>query len=612
MNKVSIILGVILMAAMPLSKSFKIEAASKKVRPTQFQKALLKIESQKGDYSESKRLKNLLDLAWEAHLSDNPETATTLGRREYNHRWTDNSLGAIEAREREEKSLLTVLNGFNRKQLNPTDQLNYDLYKYEVENQIQSSGFDGKFLPLNQMDGFQIWTGHTLAMMPLENSKDLKNYLSRLEKIPTMIRETQTLMEIGLKKGVVPSKIPLSGVSQQLQNHLVDDAQKSPWVSPLLNISKEISQEDRAKTLAQAESIFKDRIVPILQSFKSFFEESYLPKCRETFGWSDMPNGKKWYLANVKAMTTTDYGPDQIHEIGLQQVERIEKEMHALMDKMGGRKSIPEFVEQLNADPKQKLSSPEDMLDGFRLIGKRIDEKLPGYFKLLPRMTYGVKAVPAESAENTPAGYYEGGSIEVGRPGYFYANTSLWKVFGKWEMETLMIHETVPGHHLQVTIAQELKDVPEFRKNTWYTAYGEGWALYAEHLGHEMGLFSSDASRFGYLASEMLRAARLVVDTGLHWKGWSRDQALAYFKKYTGESNPVEIDRYIVWPAQALGYKIGEIEIKRLREESKKIAGKNFDLRDFHDVVLGAGGLPLKILEKNVITWAKAQAKKKS
>jgi len=358
-----------------------------------------------------------------------------------------------------------------------------------------------------------------------------------------------------------------------------------------------------------AEAI-KTKLIPAYEKLYQFWTTQYYPNTREEIGISALPDGKEWYAYNARVSTTTDLTPEQIHEIGLREVARIRAEMDKIIRDTGFQGTFEEFLHFLRTDPQFFYTKPEDLLNGYRDICKRIDPELPRLFGTLPRTPYGVKEVPAYSAPSQTTAYYNGGNLKAGLPGWYYANTYKLETRPKWEMEALSAHESVPGHHLQIALAQEMENVPKFRNFTGYTAFVEGWGLYSESLGPELGLYKDPYSKFGQLTYEMWRAVRLVVDTGMHTMGWNRQKAIDYFKTNAGKQEHdiiVEIDRYIVWPGQALAYKIGELKIKELRKYAEDQLGEKFNIREFHDVVLGSGAVPLSILEKNVKAYVAAK-----
>jgi prolyl oligopeptidase len=357
---------------------------------------------------------------------------------------------------------------------------------------------------------------------------------------------------------------------------------------------------------SEAEQVLVADVYPAYRSLLAYLEETYLPGARKTVGQSAMPNGKKWYAYNARFHTTTDLTPKQIHEIGLAEVERIRQEMEQIIQDLEFDGSFAEFAEFLRTDPQFYFDTPEALLTAYRAICKRADPELVRLFGKLPRLPYGVKPVPSYNEKSTTTAYYEPGSLAAGRPGYFFANTYDLATRPSWEMEALSLHEAVPGHHLQIALAQELEETHDLLKHSFYTAFVEGWGLYAESLGGEMGFYESPYSKFGRLTYEIWRAIRLVVDTGIHSLGWSRERAIDFFKQNAPKAEHdiiVEVDRYIVWPGQALAYKIGELKIQELRAYAKRKLGPAFDIRAFHDQVLARGAMPLGVLEQRVHDW---------
>jgi uncharacterized protein (DUF885 family) len=377
-----------------------------------------------------------------------------------------------------------------------------------------------------------------------------------------------------------------------------------------------VAEPDRERLRRAAGEAYRAEVAPAYLRLHRYFTETYLPRTRETIALSDLPDGEAWYAFNVRQSTTTGLTPREIHELGLEEVRRIRAEMDRAQAQSGFRGSFSEFMAFLRSDPRFFFERAEDLLRGYRDICKRADPELVKLFATLPRLPYGVVPVPAYAEKSQTTAYYEPGSPAAGRPGYFFANTYDLRARPKWEMEALALHESVPGHHLQIALAQELAAVPEFRKHGFYTAFIEGWGLYAEALGGEMGFYTDLYARFGQLTYEVWRAIRLVVDTGMHAFHWSRERAIAYFEENAGKAAHdivVEVDRYIVWPGQALAYKIGELRIKELRARASAALGEAFDVRAFHDQVLGSGALPLDVLEARIDSWiARMQAAPKA
>jgi uncharacterized protein (DUF885 family) len=376
-------------------------------------------------------------------------------------------------------------------------------------------------------------------------------------------------------------------------------------------VPPEISEADRTRLIEGAKQIYMSGILPALQKLHDYVTLTYLPACRESIAATALPNGAAAYAFHVRWQTTTNLTPQQIHEIGLAEVKRIRAEMDKVIASTGFRGSFHDFTEFLRTDPSFYYDKPDDLVNGYRIIAKKIDPELAHLFGELPRLPYGVCVIPEFKAPSQTTAYYQPGAPRAGRPGCYFVNTYNLHARPKWEMEALTLHEAVPGHHLQISLAQELENVPEFRKHVGYSAFVEGWALYSESLGEDAGLYKDPYSKFGQLSYEMWRAVRLVVDTGMHSMGWTRDQAIQFFKDNTGKTDQditVEVDRYIVWPGQALAYKIGQLKIRELRTEAEKKLGAKFDVRKFHDAVLENGALPLNVLETRIKQWMNEQA----
>ena len=428
-----------------------------------------------------------------------------------------------------------------------------------------------------------------------------------------MVDQTLALLAQGLAAGITPPRVTLRDVPAQFESLLTDDPAKSPVLETFQQIPDAIPAADRERLRREAVQIFQSQVAPALRKLHDYLVRTYIPGARQTTAMSDLPDGRDWYAYEVRNATTTDLTPEQIHQIGLAEVKRIRQEMDALIVATGFQGSFDDFCKFLRTDPRFFYDKPEDLLTGFRDIAKRIDPELVKLFGKLPRLPYGVIPVPAYSEKSQTTAYYEEGSLAAGRPGELNANTYDLRSRPKWEMEALTSHEAVPGHHLQLSLAQEQEGVPEWRKHDDYTAFVEGWGLYAESLGSEIGLYQDPYSRFGQLTYEIWRAIRLVVDTGMHTMGWTRQQAIDYFRTNSAKTEhdiEVETDRYIVSPGQALAYKIGELKIKELRAYAQRELGPRFDVRAFHDHVLGDGAVPLDLLEKNVKAWVAEERSK--
>jgi uncharacterized protein (DUF885 family) len=574
---------------------------------------------------ESARLKQFFDDDWKYWMAAYPEFATAVGYAGFNDRWTDDSSAAVAARVAHIQTALQTLAGIDRIQLSTEDQLNYDLYKRTLAEAAEGYRFhyepnpfasvsQGNLLrPEDQMGGVQTGILQVIEMMPAARAEDYENIVKRLRGVPTVVDQTIAQMQEGLKQHDTPAKIVLRDVPKQISDQIVDDPDSSPLLAAFQHFPDTVPAADQKRLHDEARAAFRDDFVPAFRKLHDYMVNDYIPHCVDTISISDLPGGAANYAYNVRWHTTTDVTPQQIHQIGLDEVKRIHAQMEQVMTETGFHGTMQDFFHFLDTDPQFFFTNAHDLLMAYRDLDKRIDPQLPQIIGTLPRLTYGVQPVPDAIAPSQTSAYYQPGAPEIGRPGWFYVNTYDLPHRPKWEMESLALHESVPGHHLQISLAAEMKGVPEFRKQMEYTAYTEGWALYCETMGSEVGLYTDPYQKFGQLANEMWRAVRLVVDTGIHSEGWTRDQAIQYFHDNTSISEhnaTVEVDRYIVWPGQALGYKIGQMEIRRLRTEAEQQLGPRFDERAFHDAVLGEGALPMDVLAARVHAWVAAEQAK--
>ncbi len=554
----------------------------------------------------TERLRDLLKLHWDYTMLESPEFATSVGYPGQNDRWSDISMEVIERRKRELNAPLYVIRSIHRDKLSALDQLNFDLFQRNQEMAIEGTRFKGDYLQLSQLDGIQQDAARMLEISPRASVKDYENILARLNTLPRLIDQTLVLLNKGLESGITPPRITLRDVPQQVKNQMEDDPKKNSLLKPFLEFPAEIPESERERLRKEAATALKEKVIPAFGKLHEFLVLKYLPGAREGIAISDLPDGKAWYAYNVRAVTTTRMSPREIHELGLSEVKRIRAEMDKVIAQSGFKGSFDEFLMFLRKDPQFYYTSAEELLRGYRDIAKRVDPELAKLFGKLPRLPYGVVPIPSYAEKSQTTAYYQQGSPEVGRAGNFFANTYALNTRPKWEMEALTLHEAVPGHHLQISLSQEMEDAPDFRKHGGYTAFVEGWGLYSESLGTEMGFYKDPYMKFGQLTYEMWRAIRLVVDTGMHSMGWTRQQAIDYFLANASKNEHdviVEVDRYIVWPGQALAYKIGQLKIRELRSYATRELGNKFDVRQFHDQVLGNGALPLETLETRIKSW---------
>ena len=553
--------------------------------------------------TESEKLHNLFNDVWGWGLQEFPTRATYLGDYRYNDRLANMSLVSIQGRHKKNKTILRKLENLNREQLDPNDKLNYDLFHKNITRNIAAHPFKDYLMPVDQMGGIQINFPNLVDITPFRNQNDFDNYLARLFLFPEYMDQIIALMQEGLKNNITPPKIVLQKVPDQISVQYQFDVKNSPFYKPFEKNIGSLPDSVRANYQELAVKSIKNHVFTSYRNLFDFFTEEYLPKARKNISAISLPHGDDYYAFKVKYYTTTNKTPSEIHSIGLSEVTRIRLEMEKVIKDSGFTGSFKAFITYLRTNPDFYYNNAEDLLDGYRAICKKADPELTKLFGTLPRLSYGVKPIPDFQAPASPTAYYYSGSLIAGRPGYFWANTYKLNTRPKYEMEALSLHEAVPGHHLQISISQELEDVPEFRKHGGFTAFSEGWGLYAEKLGEEMGFYKDPYSKFGQLTYEMWRACRLVVDTGMHAFGWSRERAIKFVADNTAKTENdivVEIDRYISWPGQALAYKIGELRIIELRALAEEKLGEKFDIREFHDTVLGNGAVPLDILEQHV------------
>jgi uncharacterized protein (DUF885 family) len=562
--------------------------------------------STRGQGSESERLKRFFDLFWLTQMRQGPEYATYIGYPGFDDRLSDLSPETLALNRRIARQELAALSSIDRSRLTTAEQVHYDLAVEQLQRGIEGEAFPGEFLQITQMNGIHQGNVLLLASMPTRTVQDFENRLARLRAFPRVVDQTLSLLDQGLKAGITPPRVTLRDVPGQVDNLLTADPRKSPVLESFQQIPDPIPAADRERLQAEAVRVFESQVAPALRKLRAYLAGTYVPGAREPIAMSDLPNGKAWYAYRLRTATTTDLTPEQIHQLGLSEVRRIRKQMDELIASTGFKGSFEEFCTFLRTDPRFFYDKPEDLVAGYRDIAKRIDPELVKLFGRLPRLPYGVTAMEGSAAKSAPTAYYSNGSLAAGRPGWFMANTYDLKSRPKWEMEALTLHESVPGHHLQYALVEELEDLPDWRKWDVYPVFTEGWGLYAESLGSEIGLYKDPYSKFGQLSYEIWRAIRLVVDTGLHTMSWTRQQAIAYGRANSARPEHLivaEIDRYIAHPGDAVVYKIGELKIKELRAYAEKELGPRFDLRAFHDQILGHGQLPLDLLEKNVKAW---------
>ena len=549
-------------------------------------------------------LQELFDQAWEADLAANPVRASMLGDRRYNDRWPDLDPAAIEARHAADRAILDALTRIDRAALDDADRLNYDLFERSYRQRVDNHRYRAYLRPLNQRGGIQT-ADQLTERLRFTTLQDYRDWIARLRTFDVYMDQTMALMRLAIAEGRTHPRIVMARVPAQIERQVVA-ADRSPFLAPFEDLPSGIGEAQAGPLRGEALAAVEEVVVPAYRRFLAFFTDEYLPACRETVGAWDLPDGADYYAQRTRDFTTTDLTPDEIHEIGLAEVERIRDAMLAIIDEVGFEGSFADFLQFLRTDPQFYYDDPDELLNAYLATSKRIDPELVRLFGRLPRMPYGVRPIPAASAPDTTTAYYSRPAADGSRAGYYYVNLYRPEVRPKYEIEVLTVHEAMPGHHLQIALAQELGELPAFRRYGGYTAFVEGWALYSESLGEDLGLYEDPYSKFGQLTYEMWRAVRLVVDTGIHHKRWPRDKAIDFFAANAAKTEHDivnEIDRYIAWPGQALAYKIGELKIKALRSRAERTLGDAFDVRAFHDVVLGSGAVPLDALERIVDDW---------
>jgi uncharacterized protein (DUF885 family) len=569
--------------------------------------------------SESERFNQWLDTQWEETLQRDPVLATSLGDPRYNARLNDDTTAAWRAdNKRYLQRRLKQLQAFNPKTLTEKDRLSYGILKRDTEEALHGEHFPGWMLPISQTGGmpsFLALLGSGKSLQPFRNTKDYDDWLQRLTLAVPLFDGMVANLRVGMSKGVTQPRAVVDKVLPQLAALIVADPEQSIFWEPIKDFPESVAAADRTRITAQLRTLLVDKVMPAYQRLHNFVRDDYRPKARTSTAWSDLPDGKAWYAHLAQTSTTTTLSPDAIHTLGEQEVSRILGEMEAVRREVKFDGDLKAFFKHLQDEPRYYYQKPEDLLAGYRALQVRINALLPKLFDIAPKADYEVRAVEAFRAESGPGAQYEEPSADGSRPGVFYVNTfnlNAQPIFG---METLSLHEASPGHHFQIAIAQEDTALPKFRRfNTNYVAFVEGWALYAESLGKELGLFTDPYQWYGRLSDEQLRAMRLVVDTGLHAKGWSRQRAIDYMlaNSSMAESDVVsEVERYIARPGQALGYKIGQLEISRLRREAQTALGSDFDVKKFHRLVLTSGQLPMSVLRASVEEWVKSEKAKR-
>jgi prolyl oligopeptidase len=554
--------------------------------------------------SEDKLFEEHLAAQWDKDLEDRPIFASLLGDKRFNQNITSNSLEYYQNRNLKLQEKKQKLKAFNFNKLSSDNKLNYKLLKLNLDNDIEASSYPSYYMSLNQRGGVQSYyeTGDRLVYT---SKSDYEDWLIRLSKYADNINNTTNNLKEGLAKGYTQPKLVTKQVITQIENLLNSELDNHPYLKIFLSANnKYFTNDEKNKLIKNAKELINNKINPAYKQLNTFLNDEYISKSRDTIGLRGIPNGKEWYEYLTKYHTTTNLSPNEIHEIGLSEVNRIRSEMEQIIADLKWDGDFKSFLNYLRTSPRFYYDNGEDLLNAYLIMAKKIDPLLPKIFKVFPRAPYGVIPIPEESAPFTTTAYYNGPA--KGRPGYFYANLYKPESRPKYEIPVLTVHEAVPGHHFQISLAQELENVPTFRKYLSFTSFIEGWGLYSEELGDFMGIYDDPYDKFGQLTYDMWRAIRLVVDTGMHYKNWSRNDAINLFLENTAKSKldiENEVDRYIAWPGQALAYKIGQLKILELRKKAELELGDKYDIKDFHHEVLKRGSVPLDILEDYINDW---------
>lgn len=551
----------------------------------------------------SKSFNQLLDDIWQYEMSVSPVSATSYGIHEYDDSLSDNSPQALAAEDKQYRLFLAELDKIDSHNFTRSEQITLLIQRQQLQDHIDQYHFNAHYMPLNSESGFH----SSLAFLPqstrFKTLADYQNYLKRLAQFPRYFAQQIHWMKKGIAAGIVQPKAVLTGYEDSISAFIKQSPQESSYFSPFKELDNtSLSLPDKQALLNQANDIISQQVFPAYQHYYDFFVNEYLPNSKLSIAAQSWPNGRAYYQNRSDHYTTTNMSVEAIHTLGLAEVKRIREEMQHIVDKLGFAGNINAFIDYLRSDPRFYAKTGEELLMHASFIAKKMDARLPQLFNLLPRTPYGVAPVPDNIAPKYTTGRYVGPTRDD-QPGYYWVNTYALDKRPLYALTALTLHEAVPGHHLQISLASEMQDLPNVRRYGYLSAFGEGWGLYSEFLGKEVGMYENPYDEFGRLSYEMWRACRLVVDTGMHIKEWSKQQAIDYMLENTALSEHnirTEVDRYISWPGQALSYKIGELTIKRLRREAEQALGDKFDIRAFHHAVLEHGSIPLSILEQNI------------
>ena len=556
----------------------------------------------------------LFDDHFERNLEMNPLNATFIGDYRYNDRLANsNGPEYRAASEAMDQEFLQRLLAIDREQLGEQDRLSYDIFKINRELSLESNQFPSHLQPINQFYAITnsfVQLGSGSSAHPFKTVKDYEDFLSRVDDFAVIIDQIISNMKQGMQEGVTQPRILMEKLVPQVASQIIDDPRESAFYMPVINMPEDFSADDRERLTVAFEDKISNTIIPAYQRLNNFLTDEYIAAARETVGLYAQPNGEAWYAYMVRLRTTTDMTPDEIHQIGLDEVARIHGEMHGVMEEAGFEGDLKDFFEFVNSDDQFFYDEAEELIQGYRDMSDHIAELATELFDVFPKSEFEVRRVEPFREASASGGSYRSGTPDGSRPGVFYANAYNIKARGKWAMESLFLHEAIPGHHFQIMIQRENEDLPDFRRFGGFTAYSEGWGLYAESLGRELGVYVDPYSYFGGLNAELWRSIRLVVDTGIHAKGWTRQEVLDYMyaNSAVAEVRAVaEAERFMAIPGQALAYKIGQLKIRAIRDKAEASLGDKFSVKDFHTEVLKDGAMPLSMLESKLDRWIEAQ-----
>ncbi|MFG0454431.1 DUF885 domain-containing protein [Shewanella mangrovisoli] len=552
-------------------------------------------------------LQAIVDQSWQLQLSASPEMAYGMGDKSAAGKLQDLSPEALAKLNQGQIAILAQLKALDRNKLSKEDKINAQILEDQIQNEVDLYKYKDYYLPITAESGFHAYIS-SIAQGRFNTLEDYQNYLGKLKALPTYFAQQTHWLKQGLKEGITPPRATLKGFENSISAYILP-VEKSSYFKPFTQYPSHFTEAQKAQLTQEGLASVEQNVLPTYQAFYDFMTQEYIPNTRENIAANSLPDGDAFYENRVRYYTTLNMTSAEVHELGLKEVKRIRQEMEQVIKSVGFKGSFADFLHFLRTDPQFYTTSADQLLKEAAFIAKKADAMLPKYFGKLPRKPYGIAPVPAEIAPKYTSGRYSGSNRDD-EPGYYWVNTYALDKRPLYELEALTLHEAVPGHHLQISLNSELSSLPDFRRYSYISAFGEGWGLYSEYLGLEAGFYQDPYSNFGRLTYEMWRAARLVVDTGMHAQGWSREQAIEFMASNTALSLhnvTTEIDRYITWPGQALSYKIGELTIKRLRVKAEQALGDKFDIRAFHDAVLENGSVPMSVLEQQINDFIEAQ-----